>query len=91
MEMDLNNPALDSAHFCPYRPDGKLVCLEFQYQLKAEFANCDKYGFVCVVTGAQQPVGQAIIHELASMCQLSYTCPSICHKRVLNLKHKLTT
>lgn len=24
------------------------------------------YGFVCVVTGAQQPVGQAIIHELAS-------------------------
>ncbi|KAH8674705.1 hypothetical protein BGZ60DRAFT_429684 [Tricladium varicosporioides] len=24
------------------------------------------YGFVCVVTGAQQPVGQAIIHELAA-------------------------
>jgi hypothetical protein len=23
------------------------------------------YGFVCVVTGAQQPVGQAIIKELA--------------------------
>lgn len=23
------------------------------------------YGFVCVVTGAQQPVGQAIIQELA--------------------------
>ena len=26
-----------------------------------------KYGFVCVVTGAQQPVGQAIIQELAGM------------------------
>lgn len=25
------------------------------------------YGFVCVVTGAQQPVGQAIITELAGM------------------------
>jgi hypothetical protein len=25
-----------------------------------------QYGFVCVVTGAQQPVGQAIIKELAS-------------------------
>lgn len=24
-----------------------------------------QYGFVCVVTGAQQPVGQAIIQELA--------------------------
>ncbi len=24
-----------------------------------------QYGFVCVVTGAQQPVGQAIITELA--------------------------
>lgn len=26
------------------------------------------YGFVCVVTGAQQPVGQAIITELAGKC-----------------------
>lgn len=25
------------------------------------------YGFVCVVTGAQQPVGQAIILELAGL------------------------
>jgi len=39
---------MDTEHFSPYRPDGKL------------------YGFVCVVTGAQQPVGQAIIKELAS-------------------------
>jgi len=45
-----NSAALetDSAHFSPYRSDGKL------------------YGFVCVVTGAQQPVGQAVIHELAA-------------------------
>lgn len=28
-----------------------------------------KYGFVCVVTGAQQPVGQAIIRELAGTIQ----------------------
>jgi len=39
---------MDSKHFSPYRPDGKL------------------YGFVCVVTGASQPVGQAIIKELAT-------------------------
>jgi len=30
------------------------------------------YGFVCVVTGAQQPVGQAIIRELAGMSILQF-------------------
>lgn len=30
------------------------------------------YGFVCVVTGAQQPVGQAIIKELAGMFFFSF-------------------
>ena len=25
------------------------------------------YGFICVVTGADQPVGRAITHELAGM------------------------
>ncbi|KAF2281272.1 NAD(P)-binding protein [Westerdykella ornata] len=39
---------LDSEHFSPYRPDGKL------------------YGFVCVVTGAEQPIGRAIVNELAA-------------------------
>lgn len=29
-----------------------------------------QYGFVCVVTGAQQPVGQAIVKELA--CELTF-------------------
>jgi hypothetical protein len=35
------------------RDSGLLSCVLFQY------------GFVCVVTGASQPVGQAIIEELA--------------------------
>ncbi|KAF2146488.1 uncharacterized protein K452DRAFT_282662 [Aplosporella prunicola CBS 121167] len=39
---------LESEHFSPYRPDGKL------------------YGFVCVVTGATQPIGTAITMELAA-------------------------
>lgn len=39
---------MDSEHFSPYRPDGKL------------------YGFVCIVTGATQPIGKAIALELAS-------------------------
>jgi hypothetical protein len=39
----------ESAHFSPYRADGKL------------------YGFVCVVTGANMPVGRAIVTELAGM------------------------
>lgn len=33
------------------------------------------YGFVCVVTGAQQPVGQAIIQELAGMSFVLYVSP----------------
>ncbi|KAL1639560.1 hypothetical protein SLS58_007759 [Diplodia intermedia] len=44
----LNGAPMDSEHFSPYRPDGKL------------------YGFVCVVTGATQPIGRAIVHELAA-------------------------
>ncbi|EON61912.1 hypothetical protein W97_01130 [Coniosporium apollinis CBS 100218] len=39
---------MNSEHFSPYRPDGKL------------------YGFVCVVTGATQPIGKAITTELAA-------------------------
>ena len=38
---------MDSEHFSPYRPDGKL------------------YGFVCIVTGATQPIGRAVTKELA--------------------------
>ena len=33
-----------------------------------------QYGFVCVVTGAQQPVGQAIIQELAGMLSSFLGC-----------------
>jgi hypothetical protein len=44
---NLQATMMDTEHFSPYRPDGKL------------------YGFVCVVTGAQQPVGRAIVKELA--------------------------
>lgn len=37
--------------------------------------NRAQYGFVCVVTGASQPVGQAIIHELAAHGAASiYAC-----------------
>ena len=38
------------------------------------------YGFVCVVTGAQQPVGQAIIKELAGKLCSSLLCrPKLPH------------
>ncbi|KAH7061637.1 hypothetical protein BKA63DRAFT_199294 [Paraphoma chrysanthemicola] len=51
---------LDSEHFSPYRPDGKL------------------YGFVCVVTGATQPVGKAIVAELAAHgAACIYACSSL--------------
>jgi len=30
------------------------------------------YGFVCVVTGTTQPIGQAIVRELAGEKQLKY-------------------
>lgn len=53
--------------FSPYRADGKLVsgspyCIMNQTKANA----LSQYGFVCVVTGALQPVGQAIIEELAA-------------------------
>lgn len=49
----------ESAHFSPYRSDGKL------------------YGFVCIVTGATQPVGRAIVSELAAHgAAVIYACTS---------------
>jgi len=64
---------MDTEHFSPYRADGKLVStLWISAELEGRrieywIANLldAQYGFVCVVTGAQQPVGQAIIQELA--------------------------
>ncbi|GAB7365887.1 hypothetical protein MBLNU230_g7217t1 [Neophaeotheca triangularis] len=44
--LDYKEP--ETAHFSPYRSDGKL------------------YGFVCIVTGAEQSLGKAIVHELAA-------------------------
>ncbi|KAL7629390.1 hypothetical protein AAE478_000910 [Parahypoxylon ruwenzoriense] len=46
--------------FSPYRADVKLICRETNSPYL-------KYGFVCVVTGAEQPVGQAIVQELAGL------------------------
>lgn len=34
------------------------------------------YGFVCVVTGSNQPVGSAIVAELAGKCSLKSQCLS---------------
>ena len=39
------------------------------------------YGFVCVVTGAQQPVGQAIIKELAGR-SLNDNCRSFVERAI---------
>lgn len=56
--------------FSPYRPDGKLVSDRVpkaspSYRQEAKLTRY-KYGFVCVVTGTSQPVGKAIVQELAT-------------------------
>ncbi|KAI9651989.1 MAG: hypothetical protein M1831_007281 [Alyxoria varia] len=62
-----------TSSFSPYRPDGKLVS-EAITTSKTCFlcSNRDgyrQYGFVCVVTGADKPVGRAITVELAACSQ----------------------
>ena len=59
-----NQGMFDSDHFSPYRADGKLVGDGTRFFV-AEKTNREQYGFVCVVTGATQPIGKAITHELA--------------------------
>lgn len=60
--------------FNPYRQDGKLVNPSFSPGPRPRgpwhadpTSRSYQYGFVCVVSGASQPVGQAIIRELAGM------------------------
>lgn len=52
--------------FSPYRADGKLVSCRLGHTSTSPSLTNPQYGFVCVVTGASQVVGQAIIHELAA-------------------------
>ena len=58
---------MDSEYFSPYRPDGKLVITLASDLMQYLADRSPQYGFVCVVTGATQPVGKAITLELAGM------------------------
>lgn len=58
--------------FSPYRADGKLVRSRIFSVIKCVTRTrayrsllFEQYGFICVVTGATQPIGEAIIAELA--------------------------
>ena len=70
----MSDPIDASSHFSPYRSDGKLVRPKsnFHYKHKRLMGtwHC-QYGFVCVVTGATQPIGQAIVGELAGALHAS--------------------
>ena len=56
----------DASPFSPYRSDGKLVRSLYLHAYENLLIHL-QYGFICVVTGATQPIGQAIVHELASI------------------------
>jgi len=56
----------DASPFSPYRSDGKLVRSLKPLPNRTSLTLL-QYGFICVVTGAMQPIGQAIVQELASM------------------------
>ena len=56
----------DASPFSPYRSDGKLVRSLYLHAYENLLTHL-QYGFICVVTGATQPIGQAIVLELASI------------------------